>query len=193
MKHLLLVMALASVPVLAAGNPSPQLDVIVFDMGDGSNCICPQPDTPFTVTAMLARLDYAENGIRQIAFSFHRTFGGDMVSATNLLGGTMLGDPESGSGCMLLADDCVLPNETGFIPLVSCEYLYTGVPGVILPHGYGTEGARFVDCAGDTCYWMFLWSDYGGNAGICMDPPYGCGVVVPVENATWGSIKALYR
>ncbi len=76
------------------------------------------------------------------------------------------------------------------------RYFYIGSPGHIriIQCEHEVHSCVVVDCewADDEDYWCVA-----GNAGVNMDAPPGeprceCGVV-PVEAASWGTVKALYR
>lgn len=181
-------------PAMCIANPVPDPEVLFLEFDDGMNCIWPSPSTTFTVTVFLDNMDViacGEDGTLGVAFMFDRTFGGFKLSQTNLLPGLDFGDVEAGGWAITAGADCVAPDADGVIRVAEVEYLYLGTPGVIdlLPHP--VDGNVFADCDNLLCTWP-LPVVAGGVVGVGMEPPRGC-YLVPIEDYSWGSIKALYR
>ncbi len=190
MKHIIALALLIALAAPAAANPV-LANVVYIDVGDGSNCYCPDPSEAFTITVYISDLEPGLQGIFGIAFMFDRTFSGFKLAQTNLLGGLDFGDVEVDGWALTSGGDCVEPDANGLIAVAELTYLYLGTPGLITFMPHPIDGQSFADCNNDLGEW-WVRDQPDGNAGICMEPPGGCGTV-PVEDASWGSIKALFR
>lgn len=93
-------------------------------------------------------------------------------------------------GVALTSPDC----HTGpFLYFARLDLLYLGVPGDVMILDHPEYPRWIMDCNEPAeldyyCVWM--------QGGVGKDPlvgDEGCFPVVPVEDATWGSVKALYR
>jgi len=142
--------------------------------------------------------DPINSGTRGTALLLVRTFQGFKLGQVNLLGGLDFGDAEVDPGWTLVAGtDCVYPDADGVVCVGVLTYLYLGVPGTldILPHGLvepGT-GREVLDCVYAPDFYCVH-----ANLGVSMPPNPGepdceCEPANPVEDSTWGGIKALYR
>jgi len=193
MKHLLIslmVLALA-IPALAGQNPdialflttdaTGQTDVNTTDPGDFYVYVCFDGFGP-------------GGGMLGAAFTLTKTFSGYQLEATNLLGGLAVGSPEAG-WAIATAGDCSMP-VGGVVVAASLHYLALG-PGTITVGPHPTDGPAVADCNNDLdffCVHSIAVNGVAGNFGVGEDAPDGdCEPVDPVEDATWGSIKALYR
>jgi len=138
------------------------------------------------------------SGTRGTAFLLQRTFTGFKLSQTSLMGGLDFGDAETDPGWTLAAGaDCIYPDANGVACIAVIQYLYQGGPGTlnILPHGLvepGT-GREVLDCDFASDFYCIY-----ANLGVSVPPDPGddgcvCEPASPVEDATWGSIKSLYR
>lgn len=197
MKHAL---ALALVAVFIAGTAfaAENPNVSIWLDADPPNAVTMvEPGNGETFTVSIIMDCFGETGgTRGIAFLFERTFSGFKLGQTNLLGGLFFGDVEVDPGYTIAAGaDCVYPSD-GIVVAAQIEYLYQGEPGTItiLPHGLiepGT-GRNALDCdfEEDDQYCI------AGGLGVHMAAPgndEGCSCDSPVEEATWGAIKAFYR
>jgi hypothetical protein len=74
------------------------------------------------------------------------------------------------------------------------DLFYLGTPGDIMFLYHPEWPGWAVDCAEPTpeydvyCVWM-----HGGVGKPALEGDEGCYPVVPVEDTTWGAIKAIYR
>lgn len=90
---------------------------------------------------------------------------------------------------VVTGDACVSPNECGVVVVLNQPY-YVSAAGTVTLDGNTTDGKMLVDCNFDADQFCVL-----ANGGLGMDPPPGDDPCdgTPVEKATWGAIKALYR
>jgi hypothetical protein len=196
----LMVLALASI-ALAGQNPYIATFLVDNATGVGSNYVCPSPNGTFNVYVCFDRFGTdggGGGGMLGCSFAFVRTFGGFKLSFQNLLGGLMIGDPEVAPGCALTSGaNPVYPDANGIVVAAAVQYLYTGTPGTIVMAPHGTDGRAVADANNDLDFWCIrsiVAAGSAGNFGCCMDAPDGdCEPISPVEESSWGSIKALYR
>lgn len=93
---------------------------------------------------------------------------------------TVIGGPDDTvNGWVYAAPECVFPNASGVLCTARVPWFYDGNPGDILILE-GSEGFATVDCNNDID--LFTVLSHGA-----------IGQEVPVEERTWGGIKALYR
>jgi len=113
---------------------------------------------------------------------------------------TVLGGPDDlANGWVIAAPECVEPGPEGIIcvALVNWFYFEIGaptVPGdvVILPSPF--DGAAVVDCNNDLDFFCVLSHGAIGQEVVTPgDEDCDCEEQSPVEDSTWGAIKALYR
>jgi hypothetical protein len=182
------------VSTAAFSNPGPGEDALYFDAGGGTNCIWPPVGSEFTVTVLLGDLSSTtEEGIVEISFRFDRTFSGVQLSQTSLLYGPESGDVEGAGWTCATGGECAGPSPQGFIPIAQVEYLYLGVPGVILPAAHNEHGTSLINCFDEPWFWNLYDVPVGGELGVGMEPPGGCLQGTPVADVSWGAVKALYR
>jgi len=132
---------------------------------------------------------YGINAFAGICFTGYITPGVSIATGfTSLLPGITAGSWDT--GVVITSYEC---HTERFLCVAKLSLVYNGTPGdiVVLDH---PEYPRWViDCSdpGELdfyCVWM--------HGGVCKDALEGdeeCFPVVPVEDATWGSVKALYR
>lgn len=112
-----------------------------------------------------------------------------MTTFTNLLPGDLaIGSWDT--GIAMASTQCM---EGPFVQVARLDVFYSGVPGTvtILPHP--TWDTWVDDCGKKRTVHYFC---VAGNGGIGMDPPagdVGCDLNTPVDETSWGSIKAMYR
>jgi hypothetical protein len=194
----LAVIALA-LATTAHANPSIDYDVYGLDLGSGTNCVWPAEGQVFTATVYVYGTDHLyghiADGIRGASFKLTRTFGGQVLSVTNLFSDWQLGGPSpEWDQWVVASDDCVMPDEDDVILLGSVEYLYLGPPGLLTIGPNSVDGLMVVDCNYNG--WQIEYDDPPYNlrlvGGVGVVPPQGCGTT-PVSDVSWGAIKALYR
>jgi hypothetical protein len=195
MKRLLIalsVMAFATT-AFAAGNPDVRIYLDV-DPPNKIHEIHPAPGTTFDVYVCLDCFgdDPFLSGTRGTAFLFERSFVGFKLAQTALCEGLDFGDAEI-DGWTIACTDCIYPvDDVVCIGMVT--YLYQGPdPGFIMLLPHPGTGREVLDCDFLSDYYCIY-----ANLGVSMPPPDGepgcdCEPPNPVEDSTWGGIKALYR
>jgi hypothetical protein len=205
MKKLLIVLLVLAFALPALADQNPYLAIFLDSDNDTGTApvtqICPPPNAAFDVYVCFDRFGPAGDGVGGgmlgAAFMFERTFGGFKLAQTNLLGGLDFGDVEAGGWAITAGANCVFPDATGIVIAASVSYLYLGVPGTITILAHPVDGPVGSDCDNllDTwCVPSTVSHQFDGHFGVCMAPPSGdCEPISPVEDATWGAIKSLYR
>ena len=134
---------------------------------------------------------YGINAFSGICFMGYVTPGMSTPGAfTNLLpGDASIGNWDT--GIVMVSNDC---HTERFLYVAKLGFVYLGTPGdvMILDH---PDWPRWVmDChepfaeVDFYCVWM-----HGGVGKDALEGDEECFPVVPVEDVTWGSVKALYR
>jgi hypothetical protein len=198
MKRLLIVLAIVAFAATAFAGTNPDIRIYLDAMPNQLvHEIHPDASTQFDVYVCLDCFGEG-GGTRGTAFLLVRTFQGFKLSQTSLLGGLDFGDAETDPGWTLAAGaDCVYPDADGVVCVGVINYLYLGVPGTLtlVPHGLvepGT-GREVLDCDFLSDYYCIY-----ANLGVSLPPEPGdpdclCEPANPVEDSSWGGIKALYR
>ncbi len=147
--------------------------------------------TPYTlVTGYMGMCDYA--GWTTLSLAMAEGAGMSVsTSYTSLLpGGLAIGDWNT--GITIASTRPITPAEDGpFFFFASVTLVATGTAGEVTMLDHPEYPRELVDSVGGTdqfCLWQ--------NGALFMDPTpvdVGCAGNVPVEQATWGGIKALYR
>ena len=149
-----------------------RVDPILYEMFDAYICI------------------YGINAFSGICFMGYVTPEVSIVTAfTCLLPGSVCAGLWD-EGITIASPDCYTER---FLYVAKLSLIYNGTPGdiMILDH---PEYTRWVlDCSWPAevdyyCVWM-----HGGVGKDALEGDEECFPVVPVEDATWGSVKALYR
>lgn len=195
MKSLLAILAIVAfaVPAFAGGNPDVYAYISFDPAGDpGQTAVTPAPYT--TVNAYVCLADIVE-GMTTVSFGLNNAMAqcpGVMATQafTNLLPGNLaIGDAFAG-GITLASTECMTmdPVVVGY-----GSYFYLGGACCIeiLDH---TEYPRWVvDCAEPGQVDLYCLEGHGIVAdGTCVTPTeYPC--ASPVEDRTWGGIKAMYQ
>jgi hypothetical protein len=187
--------------VTALADQNPQLAIFLdADMDTGNdvvNEVCPNPNETIMVYVCFDQFG-GGGGMLGAAFKFDRTFAGFKLAQTNLLGGLDFGDVEVAPGWAITAGaNCQFPDANGVVVAASVQYLYLGTPGIVQILAHDVDGHVGADCDNLLDDWCIASLDshgFAGNFGVCMPPPDGdCVPAVPVEDRSWGTIKALYR
>ena len=181
-----LAMLVVAVPVLAGQNP----DIHIFVDFDPPNYVhrIDSPVSPFD-TYLCVDTFGPSGGMRQVSViwqtnSFGMAFAADysMFHAA----AQVIGAPDDlVTGWVIAAPDCVFPDGTGIVVVAKVPYFMTGtdIVGTITLLPNPIDGRLVTDCEFEADVWH-----ESSNGGINTDPPQ-----TPVEAASWGSIKALYR
>jgi hypothetical protein len=191
-----LVMALA---VSAAGQQgaNPECQVCIDFSGTASSWtevqsrIDPEPYTVFSAYFTI----YGINEFTTITLMGYVTPGmSTPPTFTNLLPGDIaIGTWDT--GITMASTDCIADD---FLYVARMDFFYLGVPGDVMFLDHPTWPRWVVDCSAPCnpdelclnyyCPWM--------HGGVHKDPIEGdmdCFPLVPVENASWGAVKAMFR
>jgi hypothetical protein len=197
MKRLLIALAIMAVATtaFAGGNPDVRiyLDVMPNQM---VHEIHPNASETFDVYVCLDCFgdDPILSGTRGTAFLLIRTFQGFKLSQIALLGGLDFGDAEIDGWTIAAGADCVYPDIDGVVCVGVIQYLYLGVPGTLDLAPHPGTGREVLDCDFQSDFYCIY-----ANLGVSVPPNPGepdCDCPEngnPVEDSTWGGIKALYR
>ncbi len=183
MKRLLVValMLAVAVPALAGTNPAIQM-FVTFDSGAVVERLDP---TPYTLgNAYLCATEIGE-GFTTVSFAMGVADGISISTswASLLPGGLAIGAFDT--GITLASTDCMTDV---IVPIAEGSFVWTGTPGEITVVDHPDYPREVVDCLGGTDDYCIL-----NNAAVFMDPAPTGECVSPVEESTWGGIKALYR
>jgi hypothetical protein len=194
MRLVLTVLLTAALAVSASAGLNPDARMYLdFDPPDGVHRIEEPPDPVVNIYVVLDCLG-VDSGINGCTIHFERTFGAtahDEVCLIGFFSGGDVEDPEFG-WYIVTQGECIYPDANGMIIVGYVLYYYTGPPGYVKIAAAEVAGKEVLDCNNMTD--VYCVAD---NAGIGADPPPGdpgcyCGPV-PVEDASWGTIKSLYR
>lgn len=182
---LLLLVSFATASAVA--NPN----VFVYVDFDPPNMVHRVDPEPYDVVEAYLMIDCVPDGFLAICFavdvtpesSFSTSFGNLMPNP-----GAIAGDYESGIviGSLSCVHECP-------IPFTVARIVYTGTPGDVVVTDHPEWPRWVVDCndpLGSDPYCLL------SNGGIGKDPiPTGemCGCPTPVEDESWGTIKAMFR
>ncbi len=177
--------------VLGAGitlaNPILSENIYIdFDPPHYDHRIDPEPYTPFDAYIMVETF-FEGPGFAAISFTLALTPGMSASTSLEILlpGYTVLGEYET--GITLTSTDCVTSDmQPMAIAVLHC--VYTGMPGDI-EIGYHPEFPGWIVLCDDNLEVFCILS----HGGVGKQPLAGdCGGN-PVEDVSWGAIKALYR
>jgi hypothetical protein len=199
---LLVVLALCAAPALAGQNPDIALYLYSTNTGVGG-----------TNHAVLAGVGYVYvcldtfgpgGGMQGANFRIQEV-GPAVLATTNLfagVGGLTLGTVNVAPGVSMTTGPVAYPSANGVVVLASLLYAGAG-PGSITLMSYGNPPNvplnRNVSDANfqydQWCVHSLVRPGLSGNWGWdpTVPPDGDCQPISPVEDATWGSIKALYR
>ncbi len=192
MKHLLISLMIVALAIPAFAGTNPDVALFLTTDATGATAVNTHDPGDFYVYVCFDGFG-AGGGMLGAAFTLSKTFSGYQLEANNLLGGLAVGSPDAG-WAIATAGDCAMP-VGGVVVAASLHYLATGVGTItVLPHP--TDGAAVADCNNDLdffCVHSVEANGVSGNFGVGMDAPNGDCLPNPVEDSSWGSIKALYR
>ncbi len=195
MKGLIIAVAILalSVPAFAGQNPDIGMYLVTGSDGTGDNYI--EPVSTFNIYVCFDGFGPG-GGMLGASFMFDRTFSGFKLAQTNLLGGLDFGDVETAGWAITSGADCAMP-VGGVVVAATVQYLYQGTPGTITVGPHPVDGMAVADCNNDLdffCVHSIAAQGVSGNFGVFMPAPDGtCEPITPVEDSSWGAIKALYR
>jgi hypothetical protein len=194
----LMIVALA-VPAFAGGNPDIRVWLDLDENGGGVHRI--DGLGLFETFNVYIVLDCFGDGsgTRGLGFRFEKDadLNASATGITNLLGGQTLGsNPESADGVTLVAGtDCVYPDVNGIVVAGYVEYTYGMGAGYINMLGdHPVSGRQVLDCDyNDDDLYCIVAHVAVGEDPQPGEPDCECEPPSPVEDSTWGSIKALYK
>jgi hypothetical protein len=163
-----LVLALA-----AHAGQNPDINILL-EFENGSNSIEPASGQLFTVDIYLANFGPG-GGVNTVELQLNRTFAGQIITSTNMLGDLSIGDPESGWMLATSGGDCVYPGGDGRVHIAQVWYQYLGTPGVleiVENSASGGSGRDIADCNFDIDTWC-VQIDPSGHGGVWVEPPPG--------------------
>jgi len=192
----LMVVAFA-VPAFAGGNPRARA-FVSFDptceTGPYVHQACPAMGTLIDCYLVVDCLD---DGVRSVSLywmtsGFGMAFAADYTVFHPAAQSPVGGPDNAAQGWLIAAPDCVYPNECGIVVIVKQPYFMQATSGTIDILPSPVDGKQIVDCNFDADVYCVL-----SNGGLCVPPnpgdtPCDCEPNA-VEDATWGSIKALYQ
>ena len=218
MKYVLIALALAAlcVPALAQVGDNPEVKIFIHVTDDADPPVVPTDNAtvvnefspaPYTNVRAYVGLTDLTTGFTVISFRLNDAMVdcADVMATqafVNLMPGGLAignafgdpGNPGSGTdGITIASTECLL---APFQLIGYATYFYLGgeCQIEILDHGY-TEYARWVvDCQEPgvvNLYCVWLNGGVGGATPPAGD--VGCEANTPVEDSSWGNIKALYR
>ncbi len=196
MKTLLAILVIAAVAVTATAGNNPQVYAYIsFDpAGDeAQNAVMPAVYT--TVDAYLC-LGCVEGGMTVISFGLNNVMAdcpgvmGTQAFVNLLPGGLMIGDPFDGVGATIAATECMTmdPVIVGY-----GTYFYLGGACCIEIVDHAQYPRGVVDCQDPGVADFYCLAGHGSVGGAECPQGEVCPCGNPVEDATWGGIKALYR
>ncbi len=153
---------------------------IFLEFAGGANYIEPGASVPFTATVYVGGFDPGA-GLTAVEFALDQTFGGFLLTSTNLLD-LEIGDPVS--GWSLASTECVMPDVDGRVAVAEVQYIYDGVtPGTLEILTNPMTSTRLVqDCVYELEDWC-VRRDPSGHGGVWAEPPEGdCG---PGNESAW--------
>jgi hypothetical protein len=185
MRTLLAVLMIAAiaVPAFAAGNPNITA-YVTFDQGAEVARLDP---TPYTLGHAYVCLKRVDAGFTTVSLAMAVDAGVSLSTswASLLPGGLAIGAWPT--GITISSTECM----TGeYVCIGDGSFVWTGTAGMITVVDHPDYPRWVVDCVGGVDFYCLET-----NAGVFMDPiPTGedC-EPSPVEQSTWGGIKALYR
>jgi hypothetical protein len=197
MKVLIALMVLAiAVPAFAGTNPNIRA-FVTFDPADYVHSTYPAPG--FVPTYICVDCFGEGGGLTGFSAIVRNTWGGFVGGSADVTifhpnAQTVIGAPDNVTdGWVVAAPECVLPGPEGIICIANIPYYYLGTPGEVLIEASPVDGKATVDCNNDLDFFCVL-----SNGGVGMEPvtpgdeDCDCNPN-PVEDNTWGGIKALYR
>ena len=196
MKQLLAMCLVLVFAVTAFAGNSPQVYAYIsFDpAGDElQNAVMP---TPYTTVDAYFCLGCIEGGMTVISFGLNNVMAdcpgvmGTQAFVNLLPGGLMIGDPFDGIGATIAATEC-MPMDPVIVGYGT--YFYLGGECCIEIVDHAQYPRWVVDCQTPGVADFYCMAGHGSVGGAVCPEGENCPCGTPVEDATWGGIKALYR
>ena len=200
MKTLLAILVIAAMAVTATAGDNPQVYAYIsFDAAgdEAANSVAPLPYS--TVNAYFC-LGCVEGGLTTVSFMLNdalvdcpNTGGSGMATQAfvNLMPGNLaIGDAFTAPGITIASTDCMMmdPVIVGY-----GTYFYLGGDCVISIMDHVEYPRWVVDCQDPGQVDLYCVQGHGAVGAAVAPAGEDCPCGSPVEDATWGGIKALYR
>jgi hypothetical protein len=193
----LMFVALVAVPAFAGTNPHVRAFITFDPVG---HVYSSMPAVGTIVNFYLAFDCYGQGGgLTGVSLVLDIQAGGFVAGAADYTvfhpaAQCVIGGPDVLTGWVIAAPECVHPPVSGIITVAKVPFYYLSPAGnlVILPSP--VDGKATVDCNNDLDFFCVL-----SNGAIGMlptvpgDPNCVCAPPSAVDDASWGTIKALYR
>jgi hypothetical protein len=208
MKRLLIALLVVAFAIPAIAGQNPNVGIFLTSSSTGAptgvnHKPTPPPGTPQNVYVAFSHLG---GGMLAAQWMFQTVGGPAFDSTTNqfgAVGGLTIGfNPAVAPGVSMTTGPAAYPNANGVVVLGKITYMdpeASRVGGYIRIVAYGAGDGGVVSDANNMldpwCVHSVVFNGMSGNWGWDSEPiPDGnCAAPSPVESATWGSIKALYR
>jgi hypothetical protein len=180
--------ALSCGPAVVAANPIAVEMMIDFDPPGYMHESCPAPYTQVNAYVTADFTGWIE-GIKMVAFRLELTPGTAMGLNFTSSDPIIFIDGDWESGIVVSTDDCLdsFPAVLGYLSV-----FYLGVPGYITIHPHPELGNVFASCEDPGEMLEYCYVQDGGLCASAPAPRFLC-QHNPVNDVTWGAIKALYR
>ncbi len=185
----IIVVAACSISAVAGDNPDCQMCIdfsgTATSWSDVQSRIDPDLYEPFDAYICI----YGINAFAGICFAGYVTPG--MSAATGfscLLPGCFVWGAWD-EGVALASSDC---HTERFLYVAKISLVYLSTPGDVMILDHPEYPRWVIDCEGAEADFYCVWM-HGGVGKDALEGDEECFPVVPVEDATWGSVKAIYR
>lgn len=186
MRSAIAVAVCALCPLIASANPLIGEQVYIdFDPQNVVHSVYPEPFEEVEAYVVVDLMQGYREDFSAIYFRLATTPGmADLPTFTNLVPGAVVeGDWFSG---ISITTDCV--SAVPPLPIGKLSFIYNGIPGDVTIEEHPDFPALIISCLDE---WLIFCVRMHG--GVAKEAPEGDCFGSPVENASWGAIKGLYR
>lgn len=173
-------------PVTASGNPIIGEQVYIdFDPPNVVHSIYPEPFEQVDAYVVVDLIDGYIQDFSSIYFRLGVTPGtADSPTFTNLVPGAIVeGNWFEG---LSITTDCI--SGVPPVPIGKLSFIYNAIPGDVTIEPHPEFPALIIDCT--QAWYVFCVRMHGG---VAKEAPEGDCFASPVQDASWGAIKGLYR
>lgn len=132
---------------------------------------------------------YGINAFAGVCFTGYVTPGMSAATAFSCLLPVCLTEGAWDEGIAMASNDC---HTERFLYVAKIGLVYLGTPGDVMILDHPEYPRWALDCDPAEVDYYCVWM-HGGVGKDALEGDEECFPVVPVEDATWGSVKALYR